>query len=922
MPATPVTWLEEQTVNTVLDNVQREPNIIQLADGRILVTWTSAASTGPASPGGTDLIGQIYDVMGNRVGGEFIINNFSQADDERSASIAALPSGGFIAVYEDNNGTSTSIRLNEYNANGLPVASGTTVIEDSVAGDPVYRNPQIATSGADGALVIYEEVIGGKSEIVGRIYNASTDSYGAQFFVLNAPTGYMQGEITTLSNGNYLVAGIRTEAGNAVAFTVLNPAGGIVVSTTSIPGISGGVESNPTVAALGGGSFAIAYTSVSGTDSDVLVRVYSSSGVLLGSSTAGTASATNGNSAPSISGLPDGSFVVTYQDAVNGMMVAERFSSTGASIGSVSYAALGSDSAVVGLGDGRFATTWISGATGEISLEILDPRDAANATAAYSVGNETQVGTIGADTFTLAANTDRAYGGLGNDRITATGQASLFGGEGDDVLLASATNIGHFDGGVGIDDWVDYANLASGVTANLASGTSSRGDTFVSIDDLAGGSGNDTLIGDASNNILTGRDGNDYLIGGEGSDALLGGAGSNILQGGLGNDRYTVASMSDTILEFADEGVDTVYAAIAGTFVLQSNIEDFNASQVNGGTIIGIGNELDNDLFGRSTHADELYGRDGNDELAGGTGAANFLAGGTGDDLYIVRAAGDSTYELAGEGTDTVETAFGIYGLQQNIENLRFTDNAEHLAGVGNNLDNRITGGSGRDDLFGREGNDALFGGTGVANTMLGQEGDDTYFMGVTGDTIIEFASEGVDTVRTRQASYVLPENVEQLIYDTVSIELAGGPAAQNFTGIGNSGANFIFGGAYEDFLSGMAGDDVLQGYYGLDTLLGGDGADQFRFDDMLTVEFDRILDFQTGTDKIAVDDAGFGSFANFELVQGAGAVATSTNATFLYDTASGMVSFDADGTGAGESLYFCQLNAGLTLSVNDFMFY
>lgn len=48
---------------------------------------------------------------------------------------------------------------------------------------------------------------------------------------------------------------------------------------------------------------------------------------------------------------------------------------------------------------------------------------------------------------------------------------------------------------------------------------------------------------------------------------------------------------------------------------------------------------------------------------------------------------------------------------------------------------------------------------------------------------------------------------------------------------------------------------------------------------------------------------------------------AKSTNPTFLYDTNTGIVSYDDDGTGAHAAVQLAQLNLGLTLTVSDFVF-
>jgi hypothetical protein len=58
------------------------------------------------------------------------------------------------------------------------------------------------------------------------------------------------------------------------------------------------------------------------------------------------------------------------------------------------------------------------------------------------------------------------------------------------------------------------------------------------------------------------------------------------------------------------------------------------------------------------------------------------------------------------------------------------------------------------------------------------------------------------------------------------------------------------------------------------------------------------------------------------DFAQGAGVSAGTANATFLYDSASGILSYDGDGTGAGTAIQLANLGAGLTLAAGDFVFF
>ncbi len=546
------------------------------------------------------------------------------------------------------------------------------------------------------------------------------------------------------------------------------------------------------------------------------------------------------------------------------------------------------------------------------------------------IGNGAVSSVVAGAGFNIAAGFVRLGG------ATAAQQFFNFAGNGQTQIAPGAQlNTGgfattiqnlDFDGGA-LTSSVGVLN----VTANMTTGPSQVGTvtgtagtdrlvfnvatTFCNLLPLTFASWNSSIDtiqinGDATNNQLDGSSQNDEINGGGGDDILTGNGGLDVLRGGSGNDIYGFTG-TETLVELANEGSDTIEIAATGptVFVIPTNFENISF----GSTVAhaGIGNTADNTITG-NIGADELQGREGNDTLNdGGDASADTLIGGIGDDIYIVGNRGSSTVELVGEGIDEVRTTFSIFALQNNVENLTATDNASHGALVGNALDNVITGGTGTDDLFGREGNDTLTGGSGAANTLLGQEGDDTYFVFVAGDSVIELAGQGIDTVRTTAGAYTLSANVENL----TCISVIG-----TFTGIGNAENNTITGAVAGDFLSGLNGNDILIGANGADTLLGGAGADQFRYNGGET-GFDRILDFVSGTDKIALANTGFTHTATISFVFGPAATALSAFSTFLYDTNTGIVSYDADGNGVGAAVQLAQLNLGQALTGADFVF-
>lgn len=226
------------------------------------------------------------------------------------------------------------------------------------------------------------------------------------------------------------------------------------------------------------------------------------------------------------------------------------------------------------------------------------------------------------------------------------------------------------------------------------------------------------------------------------------------------------------------------------------------------------------------------------------------------------------------------------------------------------------------DGYTGTSGADAFKGTTG-AETFRGLGGGDSYVVNHAGDRVIEAANQGTDTVRA-SVSFTLSANVENLaLTGSQTLSGTGNSLANILTG--NGLANILKGADGTDTLKGGAGDDTLYGGLGKDLLVGGSGKDTFVFDTKLgATNIDTIDDFSVKDDTIFLDND---IFAKAGKVGGLSAKAfyigtKAYDATdrIIYDSKTGKVWCDADGSGNGAAFQFATLDAGLKLTHADFL--
>lgn len=577
---------------------------------------------------------------------------------------------------------------------------------------------------------------------------------------------------------------------------------------------------------------------------------------------------------------------------------------------------------------------------------------------------------------------DTLYGDAGDDTFIARGffgAGHYDGGDGADKVDFSQGDAYTADRrskeGAGVK--VDLADSAASTYYLMANGfvwTDPSGQIAVTdIENILGTSQSDSLSGDNNANQIDGGAGNDVINGGSGNDTLDGGVldyyspgVADTLNGGVGNDTFLSRGFYGQGIYSGGDGIDWLDFSHPDTYTAGHRYSE--AMGVNVDLAVGTAytryhqatNETWPDANGQITvsdienvygteqadslrgdgNANKLQGGAGNDTFYGAAGA-DTLIGGAGDDNYTVNNDSDVVTELPNEGIDTVQASIN-YTLSDNLENLTLIGSAD-ITSTGNDLDNLLIGNGANNTLSGGNGNDTLDGGVlddnipGNVNILNGDAGNDTFkvygffgagnYQGGEGNDWLDFSQADAYTEGRRNAEGAgVNVDLSANIAHTYYVD-----AANQFTWPDANGQiavksiENIRGTEQADKLMGDSNANILSGGAGNDRLIGGSGADIFQL--TTTGNVDTIQDFSVVDDTLQLENAVFtalsktGTLAAASLRMGAGATkALDADDYLIYNSTTGNLYYDADGSGANPAVTIAMIGLGLALTNNDFV--
>jgi hypothetical protein len=336
----------EFRVNTVTLGTQSLPSITSLKDGGWLVTWVSDGQDGS----GSGIYAQRYAASGLVINGEFRVNS-TALGNQTSPIVAALPDGGWLATWTsvDQDGSGGAIYAQRYDVNGNSVGSE-TLINTTTALSQEFSAISVLQDG--GWVVTWNSTgqDGSGLGIFGQRFSANGNAVGSEFQVNTYTTSDQWWPASAaLSDGGWVVTWFseaQDGSGRGVYAQRYDSNGATAGAEFLVNTVTASIQENPKITALADGGWLITWQSYDqdGSWSSIHGQRYAANGSAVGSEFQANTYTDHQQIDSSVAALADGGWVVTWtsqgQDNpvgdtfARGGIYSQRYASDGSRVGS------------------------------------------------------------------------------------------------------------------------------------------------------------------------------------------------------------------------------------------------------------------------------------------------------------------------------------------------------------------------------------------------------------------------------------------------------------------------------------------------------------------------------------------------------------------------------------------------------------
>ncbi|MGB0903299.1 MAG: beta strand repeat-containing protein, partial [Mangrovicoccus sp.] len=267
-------------VNSYNNSTEQRADVAALSNGHVVVVWDG--NLAPTDGSSYSVQAAIFDSAGVMQGSQFQVNSFT-TNGQYSRAVAGLENGGFVVIYQSNHsGNQYDLYVQRYDNAGVALnldgsssggALAPTLINSYTAGNQHWQ--RVAALQDGGFVVVWnsEGQDSNGSGIFAQRFDQNGQPVGQEFRVNDRTSGNQtEPDVTGLENGGFVITwtdqSFYVENGsynyNGVVAQEYDAAGHRVDDNFIVNSEIRHYQERPTVTAMKGGGYMIAFTSQAG----------------------------------------------------------------------------------------------------------------------------------------------------------------------------------------------------------------------------------------------------------------------------------------------------------------------------------------------------------------------------------------------------------------------------------------------------------------------------------------------------------------------------------------------------------------------------------------------------------------------------------------------------------------------------------
>jgi hypothetical protein len=334
------------------------PDVATLENGEFVIVWESLNQTNPLA----SIVAQQYTPMGNKINNEIQINTYapnpSSVIDRIYPQVISLADGGYLVTWSSTVSNNDDVYGRQYDHTGMPATTTEFLISAQEGNQRFSSAVQLNDPNDPNDSNIVVAWTNQGFTLDAQLYNASMGPINS-IIQLNE-TASLNPDLATHKNGKFVAAWKYST--HSIQAGLFYPNGTelgkpVVINDYSDPRFQ---AYDLKIAKLVNGDYVVAWAGRGDGDSQgIFARRLSSNLTKLGTELRVTPDIFSNEVFPAISGISDG-FIIAWQDHL-GSLFCQRFSLNGTRIGSTDIQlnpAPGSFPTIDTLSDDRFVLTW------------------------------------------------------------------------------------------------------------------------------------------------------------------------------------------------------------------------------------------------------------------------------------------------------------------------------------------------------------------------------------------------------------------------------------------------------------------------------------------------------------------------------------------------------------------------------------